>query len=417
MSFTRVVYLEYYSVVNGGTVSTVVFGGKQSSCEDSERPAVSSRCSGRCHEPSRVRPPSSQERDYLYGLVKNWRPADAWHKQQESEIIGGLSREVLKIPPFLLDYRSSKGALFLIANLSLQLVPWELFFDHICVRSLCLLDVIYRLQTSSLVSRIPAAAGHEEGRRIRYIAFISEREAKLLGSQAASRTQKLAFSSVLRLNHLSPTDLISELELGGFQDPTTVNAGVRPTGPLSSALYATKKKHTAFALLGLQGLRLSRAYPHIEFVPVPALASASTEELIGQIRDANGSLPLLTVFLFSLADLTSASESVFGLLGGVPQSILLFTPASRLKVLAHHLEDQELTKMLSRENVHEVKVVVEYVSQFSREKLIPIVCFVRAGAPTRNGRRRHLLRGRGGGPRLVGAYATDRARWANPAHI
>lgn len=395
----------YYSCLTGGTISTVCFGGKQNGYSAGTKKGPSEMVdtvSNRKQKLSSTRNPSDAERTYLYSLIKDWRPADVWHKKRESEIVASLQKDVLKPPKRLANQLQRSGPLFIITNNAVQLIPWELFFDHVCVRSLCLLDVIRRLQpemclrNSKRLSRplvqqrsasgptpileaIPIG-GTRSRNGIHYVAFVaSGREAQLLKSEAASRTQKLAFSSLVRLNHLNPSDLISSLELGGFRDPTSVNAGVRPTGPLSSALYISKRKHSALAILGLQLLRLGRAYPHITFIPVPALASATTEELVGQLHRTLGLQSRIAVFLFSLADLVAGSESVFGLLKTIPYSVLIFSPASKMRVLAHHLEDQELSEMLTGDQSEVPRVVLGYVSRFAREKLIPIVCFVGEG--------------------------------------
>ena len=204
-----------------------------------------------------------------------------------------------------------------------------------------------------------------------------------------TRRQQLAFQSILRLNHLSPPRLIAYLELGGFSDPTALNAVARPTGPLSTPLTRSKR---AVRLLGIRlEARVGRKnYSQLEFVKVPGLGSASTADLSEaamvtrlvpassssggsglrravekwaspspsskkSVRSGSSSVissgnleprkelgAYIGVFLFTYADLVDVTESVFGLLRAVPRGIVIFAPANKMKVVARHLEDEEL---------------------------------------------------------------------------
>jgi hypothetical protein len=203
------------------------------------------------------------------------------------------------------------------------------------------------------------------------------------------------------LNHLSPPRLIARLELGGFSDPTALNAVARPTGPLSTPLTQSKK---ALHILGVRvEARFGKKnYSRLDFVKVAGLGSAGTADLkesalvsVQMVPGDKDSIRMelgayIGVFLFTYADLVDVTESVFGLMRALPRGILIFAPASKMKVVVRHLEDEELDVELQQASgrragriVPDVgasaRVIVEYVSRFARAKLIPIVTFVGEG--------------------------------------
>lgn len=388
----------YYAVDRGGSIESIAFGGKQS---------VEETTTGN----SFLRCPTKAERLYLSELVKGFKRDEVWHKNRDSEIVNGMANQVLRAPRLLLSssspaQKSRSRPIVLIADLPLQILPWELFFDHVVIRSHCLLDVIRGLQDEASQSQSsllgvedPAIAASKK--IARFISFgPSRREVLDLERTEDARRQQLAFQGLLRLNHMNPASIIAFLGLGGFSDPTAINAVPRPTGPLSSPLSQSRKAVKLF------GLRISanigrRNYPHMDFLKVPGLGSATTWDLKEAAmvlqptfndkdepkRDLGAYVP---VFMFTYADLVDSSDSVFGLRRLVPNGILMFTPAVHMKVLAKHLEDDELSVELGRASgrihnrifpdiIASARVLVEYVSRFSREKRIPIVVFLGQG--------------------------------------
>lgn len=397
----------YYSVERGGSIERIAFGGKQ--YREGERGGNHYASSGlRISRNDNIRSPTKGERMYLSELVRGFKRDEVWYKNRDSEIVNGLANCVLRAPRLLLSsstpaQKSRSRPIVLIADLSLQIIPWELFFDHVVIRSHCLLDVIRGLQEESATcsesmkgSEDPAVAANKKVAR--FISFVpSRREIADLERTEEARRQQLAFQGLLRLNHMNATSLTAFLGLGGFSDPTALNAVARPTGPLSSPLSQSRKAVKLF------GLRISanigrRNYPHVDFLRVPGLGSATMWDLKEAAmvlqpsfndkdeprRDLGAYLP---VFMFSYADLVDSSDSVFGLRKLVPDGILMFTPAIHMKVLARHLEDDELSVELGRASgrmhnrifpdvMASARVLVEYVSRFSRDKRIPIVVFL-----------------------------------------
>ncbi|CAN8069757.1 unnamed protein product [Agarophyton chilense] len=400
--------LGYYAVDDGGSVQRIAFGGKQRSSDD----ALSGKFPG--SNPNGkvdtcLRSPLDGELRYLYDLVKGFKRDGLWHKDRDSEIIQGLGNNVLGAPREFLSsssmlQRSRSRPIVLVADLPLQILPWELFFDHVVIRSHCLLDVIRGLQEEEPIVTLSHYYGNEERaitaarKLVRFISFGSSRRDLLdLENTEEARRQQLAFQSLLRLNHMDPRNLVSFLDLGGFLDPTAVDAIARHTGPLSSPLSQSRKGVQLF------GLRISakigrRNYPHVDFLKVTGLGSATTgdlkeaamvlltnaKDILSSKKDLGAFIP---VFMFSYADLVNSSDSVFGLRVMVPYCILMFTPAVHMKVLARHLEDDELNAELARASnrIHNVvapdvmasaRALIEYVSRFSREKRIPIVVFL-----------------------------------------
>lgn len=394
----------YYAVERGGSIERIAFGGKQGPFSTNDDIYFSSsRGSGE----SGPRSPTDAERSYLNELVRGFKRDGLWHKSRDSEVVNGMAKSVLRAPRLILSsstpaQKSRSRPIVLIADLPLQILPWELFFDHVVIRSHCLLDVIRGLQEDPVPS--PVSPTSEDPtiattRRIaRFISFgPSRREVLDLERTEDARRQQLAFRGLLRLNHMKPSSLTRFLDLGGFSDPTAINAAARPTGPLSSPLSQSRKAVKLF------GLRISanigrRNYPHMDFLRVSGLGSAATSDLKDAAmvlqpnindndnpkRDLGAYIP---VFMFSYADLVDSSESVFGLRRSVPNGILMFTPAIHMKVLARHLEDEELSEELARASgrIHNrifpdvaasARALVEYVSRFSREKRIPIVVFL-----------------------------------------
>lgn len=400
----------YYAVDRGGSIERVAFGGKQITDDSSIASDLAGIFNSNSNR-SELRTPTETEKLYLYELVKGFKRDGVWHKNRDSEIVNGMANCVLRAPRLLLSssspvHKSRSRPIVLIADLSLQIMPWELFFDHVVIRSHCLLDVIQGLQgeegqsSGSLMgNEDPAIAAT---RKItRFISFgPSRREIIDLERTEEARRQQLAFQGLLRLKHMSPNGLITFLGLGGFSDPTALNAVARPTGPLSSPLSQSRKAVRLF------GLRISanigrRNYPHMDFLKVSGLGSATTVDLRQAAlvlqpnlndkeepqRDMGAYVP---VFMFSYADLVDSSDSVFGLRRAVPNCILMFTPAIHMKVLVRHLEDDELAAELARASgrihnrifpdvIASARVLVEYVSRFSREKRIPIVVFLGQG--------------------------------------
>lgn len=412
----------YYAVERGGSIERVAFGGKQEVLSHSEggvsQPSTQ-ETGPSLKQDANLRAPTNAEQMYLYEMVKGFKRDGVWHKNRDSEIVSGLANFVLKAPRLILSatspsQKSRSRPIVLIADLSLQILPWELFFEHVVVRSHCLLDVIRGAQdeltrsSGSLANEDRATAANR--RIVRFINFVpSRKEVVDLERTEEARRQQLAFQGLLRLHHQSAASLISFLDIGGFSDPTAVNAVARPMGPLSSSLSQSRKAVQLF------GMRIAanigkRNYPHLDFLKVAGLGSASTEDLKEAamvvhpgLSDADESRrdlgAYILVFMFSYADLVDSSESVFGLRRAVPMSILMFTPAVHMKVLARHLEDEELAVELGRASgrvhnwiipdvVASARVLVEYVSRFSREKRIPIVVFLGQGLvevfPTRN---------------------------------
>lgn len=420
----------YYSVERGGSIERIAFGGKQ--CREDERSRNHYASSGvQFSKNDNIRSLTRSERMYLSELVKGFKRDEVWHKNRDSEIVNGLANCVLKAPRLLLSlstpaHKSRSRPIVLIADLSLQIIPWELFFDHVVIRSHCLLDVIRGLQ-EEFTTCSESVKGSEDptvaaNRKVaRFISFgPSRRETIDLERTEEARRQQLAFQGLLRLNHMSATSLTAFLGLGGFSDPTALNAVARPTGPLSSPLSQSRRA------VKLLGLRISanigrRNYPHVDFLRVAGLGSATMWDLkeaamIWQPifndkdeprRDLGAYLP---VFMFSYADLVDSSDSVFGLRKLVPDGILMFTPAIHMKVLARHLEDDELSVELGRASgrmqnrifpdvTASARVLVEYVSRFSRDKRIPIVVFLGQRLVDVFPRKRSARVGGGGGGR------------------
>eukprot|EP00178_Gracilaria_changii_P025308 TRINITY_DN78050_c0_g1_i1.p1 TRINITY_DN78050_c0_g1~~TRINITY_DN78050_c0_g1_i1.p1 ORF type:complete len:2765 (-),score=377.85 TRINITY_DN78050_c0_g1_i1:2210-9988(-) len=397
----------YYAVDNGGSVERIAFGGKQENVEDSSKRISVTSPKGKID--SYLRSPLDGELRYLYDLVKGFKRDGLWHKDRDSEIIRGLGHNVVRAPRELLSsssavQRSRSRPIVLVADLPLQILPWELFLDHVVIRSHCLLDIIRGLQEEEPIVTLSHYYGNEDRaitvarKLVRFISFGSSRRDLLdLENTEEARRQQLAFQSLLRLHHMDPTNLVSFLDLGGFLDPTAVDAVARPTGPLSSPLSQSRKGVKFF------GLRITanigrRNYPHVDFLKVTGLGSATTGDLkeaaMVFLTNVNDNLSskrelgaFIPVFMFSYADLVNSSESVFGLRQMVPYCILMFTPAVHMKVLARHLEDDELNAELARASnrIHNVvapdvmasaRALIEYVSRFSREKRIPIVVFL-----------------------------------------
>lgn len=400
----------YYAVDRGGSIERIAFGGKQGSAGERPSSYMSTGTAGTSSDGS-LRSPTDSERSFLSELVKGFRRDNVWHKNRDSEIVNGIAKNVLRAPRLVLQtstpaQKSRSRPIVLIADLPLQIFPWELFFDHVVIRSHCLLDVIRGLQdgqsgsSSGLHStEDPAVAATR--RIVRFMSFgPSRREVLDLERTEEARRQQLAFQALLRLNHMNPSSLSAFLNMGGFTDPTAVNAVARPTGPLSSPLSQSRKAVKLF------GMRISanigrRNYPHMEFLRVSALGSATTWDLreAAMVVEPNGSDKdepkrdlgaYIPVFMFSYAELVDSSDSVFGLRRVVPNGVLMFTPAIHMKVLARHLEDDELRVEIARASgrmynrifpdvAASARILVEYVSRFSREKRIPIVVFLGHG--------------------------------------
>lgn len=397
----------YYAVERGGSVAQVSFGGKQcfrSMTEDREASGLST---------PGPRPPSSAEQRYLAEIVTGFKSYEVWQKERDTEIVNGLANHVLRAPRLLLTtsspaHKSRSRPIVLVTDLSLQVLPWELFFDHVVIRTHCLLDVIRGSQigASSFSGTMeiddPVIAATRPV--VKYFNFVpSRKEAADIERTEEARRQQLAFQGLLRLNHKNPTSLISFLGLGGFSDPTAVNAMARPTGPLSSPLTQFRNG------LQLMGVRVAianigkRNFPHLDFVKVSGLGSATTRDLKEAAFNLNSNLEArnldrghrdigayIPVFMFSYAELVDSSECVFGLRREIPSGILMFTPAVHMKVLAKHLQDEELSAEVARASgrlqnrifpdvIGAARVVVEHVSRFSRAKRIPIVVYLGDG--------------------------------------
>lgn len=399
----------YYAVERGGSIARVAFGGKQGlNCKTEDQKGISE------FPESVPRPPTNAEQKYLSEIVKGFKRDEVWYKNRDSEIVHGLANHVLHAPRLLLAttspaHKSRSRPIVLVTDLSLQVLPWELFFDHVVIRAHCLLDVIRGFQDGANMFGGPMEVDDPviAATRpiVKYFNFVpSRKEVSDIERTEEARRQRLAFQGLLRLNHMNPASLVSFLDLGGFSDPTAVNAVARPMGPLSSPLTQSRNG------LQLMGVRVAiasigkRNYPHLDFVKVPGLGSATTRDLKeaafnlqpatdvlaldqGRRKDFGAYIP---VFMFSYAELVDSSESVFGLRREIPNGILMFTPAIHMKVLARHLQDEELSEELARASgrlqnrifpdiVGAARAVVEHVSRFSREKRIPIVVFLGEG--------------------------------------
>lgn len=400
----------YYVVERGGSIERVAFGGKQDDLGVSE---VSERGTPTKtdHVDNALRSTTEVERLYLLDLVKGFKRDDVWHKDRDTGIVSGMASNVLRAPRSLLSsaspaQKSRSRPIVLIADLPLQILPWELFFDHVVIRSHTLLEVIRSLQEDPSGSQNNLLGNDDTAvaavrKVVRFINFgASRKELVDLEKSEDTRRQQLAFQSLLRLNHMNSSSIAAYLDLRGFSDPTSLNAIVRSTGPLSSPLSQSRK---AVRLLGLRVVAHigRRNYPHVDFLRVPHLSTASMWDLKEAAMIVQPSLndkdeprrdlgAYIPVFMFSYADLVDASESVFGLRRVVPNGILMFTPATHMKVLARHLEDEELSAELGRASgrlqnrifpdvVASARVLVESVSRFSREKRIPIVVFLGQG--------------------------------------
>lgn len=399
----------YYTVERGGSIARVSFGGKQGFRSATEGNGESSGLSA-----SGPRPPSDAEQRYLAEIVTGFKSYEVWHKERDTEIVNGLANQVLHAPRLLLTtsspaHKSRSRPIVLVTDLSLQVLPWELFFDHVVIRAHCLLDVIRGSQigAASFNGTMDIDDPMTASTRpiVKYFNFVpSRKEAVDIERTEEARRQQLAFQGLLRMNHKNPSSLISFLGLGGFSDPTAVNAMARPTGPLSSPLTQFRNG------LQLMGVRVAipnigkRNYPHLDFVKVSGLGSATTRDLKeaafnlnstaetrnldqGQQGDIGAYIP---VFMFSYAELVDSSECVFGLRREIPNGILMFTPAVHMKVLAKHLHDEELSAEVARASgrlqnrifpdvIGAARVVVEHVSRFSRAKRIPIVVYLGDG--------------------------------------
>lgn len=404
----------YYAVDRGGSIARISFGGKQGQLieilsKDNDEMGV------RSNPEIGLRQPTDLEQSYLSELIRGFQRDKVWHKNRDLEIVNGLGTQVLRAPRILLTtsspvQKSRSRPIVMVADLALQIVPWELFFDHVVIRSHCLLDVIRaaqdeKLKSWSAVVGLEDAAVAASRRIVQYINFIPSRKDGLdLERTEEARRQQLAFHGLLRLNQLHASSLISFLDLGGFSDPTAMNAVARPTGPLSSPLSQSRKGIQLF------GMRISgnigkRMFPHLDFIKVSGLGSATTQDLKEAVMTMNtlvrgkeseggsrtGGLGAhISIFMFSYADLVDCSDSVFGLRREVNNAILMFAPAIHMKVLARHLEDEELSAEIGRvcgrwrnpmfpDITGVARVVIEHVSRFSREKRIPIVVFLGDG--------------------------------------
>jgi len=390
--------LGYYVVDGMGCIFSVAFGGKQPRNSGAvPTPSSHSTSTGGRSVP---RPLTDSERSYLYNLVKDWKRGSGWYKDRDSSIINGLAVSVLRAPRTLLatnphSHKKSRP-IVLIADTTLQVMPWELCFDHVVIRSQCLIDVIRGVQEDAPSAPMPVVApGFSSNRSLlRFICFTSSRrEGAEPEKSEEARRQHFALQSLLRLNHLCATSLNSRLGLGRFSDPTAMNAMALPTGALSTPLSQSRK---AGKLLGVRFGQ--KNYPHLDFLKVPGLGTASTGDLkeaatrfLARVHEKEGEAMrdignYITVFLFTYADLIGQSQAVFGLTRSVPRSILMFTPATQMKVLARHLEDVQLTRELDRgfrgarpDFCACARTLVEYVSRFSRDKRIPIVVFLGEG--------------------------------------
>lgn len=398
----------YYAVDNGGSVERIAFGGKQNTHRDSTSVRFSTSSRNR-KEDDWLRSPKDGELLYLYDLVKGFKRDGLWHKDRDSEIIKGLGHNVLRAPRNVLSsssiaQRSRSRPIVLVADLPLQILPWELFFDHVVIRSHCLLDIIRGLQEEEPATTLSHYYGNEDRtftaarKLVRFITFGSSRRDLLdLENTEEARRQQLAFQGLLRLNHMDPTNLVSFLDVGGFLDPNAAEAVARPTGPLSSPLSQSRKGVKLFGL-NLFANMGRRNQQRVDFLKLTGLGSATTADLkeasmllLSNVSDNPTSKrdigAFIPVFMFSYADLVHSSDAVFGLRRMVPYCILMFTPAVHMKVLASHLEDDELSAELSRASnrIHNIvspdvmasaRALIEYVSRFSREKRIPIVVFL-----------------------------------------
>lgn len=76
------------------------------------------------------------------------------------------------------------------------------------------------------------------------------------------------------------------------------------------------------------------------------------------------------------------SDTVFGLFRTIGNCVLLFTPATKMNVLARHLIDWEvdrswLVRAQGSKGLHgTLKLLLQNISGFARERGIPIIQFV-----------------------------------------
>jgi hypothetical protein len=183
---------------------------------------------------------------------------------------------------------------------------------------------------------------------------------------------------------------------------------------LSTPLTQSK---SAIRILGMrvEGRFGKKNYSRLDFVKVAGLGSAAAADLkeaalvaVQMVPGDKDSIQMelgayIGVFLFTYADLVDVTESVFGLMRSLPKGILIFAPASKMKVVARHLEDEELDVELQQASGRRegklvpdigasALVIVEYVSRFARAKLIPIVTFVGEGLADIFSQQRNLKR-------------------------
>ncbi|KAJ8908214.1 hypothetical protein NDN08_008306 [Rhodosorus marinus] len=363
----------YYSVESGKCVRKFPFGGFEPNSEQSALVRSSSL------ERTNPRAPTRKEYQYISELVQG-ADSNGDISLKERELFQGLARKVFCAPQQLFNWKTpatlSKGRpAILMVSESFLSIPWELFFDHLVVRSLCLMDLVRGIQTGGHIEALKPSARTVE--RIKYLSFYTERKSNSRDMTDLSRRKLLSQQALLKIGYSPPDVLVKSLGIKGFNEPRLLDAIERPRGPCNSPLAVARIKR--WDPRNIAAFKSSQ-YPYVDFVKVPWLSSATAKDL--EEAASKREKAAVYVFLFTFADLVDSSEAVFDLYKQMGNSILLLTSAPKMDVLARHLTDWEVDrKWLFRaqgtKSLHEtLKLLLQNISIFCRERQIPIVQFV-----------------------------------------
>eukprot|EP00189_Rhodosorus_marinus_P000401 CAMPEP_0113959492 /NCGR_PEP_ID=MMETSP0011_2-20120614/4174_1 /TAXON_ID=101924 /ORGANISM="Rhodosorus marinus" /LENGTH=2104 /DNA_ID=CAMNT_0000970809 /DNA_START=145 /DNA_END=6456 /DNA_ORIENTATION=+ /assembly_acc=CAM_ASM_000156 len=322
----------YYSVESGKCVRKFPFGGFE---PDSEQTALVRGVSS--SERTNPRAPTRNEYQYISELVQGVVDSTDDLSLKERELFQGLARKVFCAPQQLFNWKTpatlSKGRpAILMVSESFLSVPWELFFDHLVVRSLCLMDLVRGIQAGGHIEALKPSARTVE--RIKYLSFYTERTSSSRDITDLSRRKLLSQQALLKIGYSPPDVLVKSLGTKGFNEPRLLDAIERPRGPCNSPLAVARIKR--WDPRNIAAFKYSQ-YPYVDFVKVPWLSSATAKDL--KEAASKREKAAVYVFLFTFADLVDSSEAVFDLYKEMGNSILLLTSAPKMDVLARHLTD------------------------------------------------------------------------------
>jgi len=261
-----------------------------------------------------------------------------------------------------------------MASEDLLTIPWELMFDHLVIRALCLMDLIRGMQHWGRANIVAPSSRVVD--KIRYITFYDNPPTGI-AAVAHDIRQKLVDARLkINLDGAPPEMVFKASTSAGFYVPHSVDAYARPIGPSSSPLGSVKRN----PLQMKHGLCTRWTYNHINVIKVPWLDSVTKDELKEAVLKQNPAA--VYIFLFTMTDLVDSGESVFELFREMGNSLMLMAPATKVHLLAQHLLDWEidcnwLFRAQGSKGVHgTLKLLMRYVSSFARERKFPIVQFI-----------------------------------------